>query len=894
MKLRQTVKLALLGILFGVASTSFAGDAKYYSTTTVKTQSGNGKVYIGTSKTAPASDKYDNTMSQTQNGSSTQDATYYLFAKPNSENDQFDGWYSEADLKNCISTANPYEVTTTGSAAEGEVAVIYYAKFSDASVKYYSELTVNSVGANCTVAVETSGSVTPTYGNIKTAQLLGDTHSTHTYYVYAKTDADKDFGGWYTDEECTELYSMKAACLYEIKNLSEESSNPTKHTLYAKYITPKKYQLRNSSFEEWESVKYSSYTSDEPKYWSSFLTSSGDMKGTAFTTGGKAISGSLNKSTEIRPGSKGGYSAQLTPYAVMSVNAQGNLTNGCINMGSTTALEWTKNYNYTVTDNDACKFTGKPDAVNVWVKFTSSVKYGAKVSVILHDDSNSGYMQDPNDDFTYVSNDNGTETKTTGYKKNFSKSTSTVIAEAAKKDILNNSEWQNIVIPFNYINDIRPSYALVSFASSSTPGKCDLSDVLLVDDFTFIYNSELESVVYDGNPVTLSDNTATIDATYKESLLTLTSNGKGATIEKNYDNTTGVLSITVKGDDISEEPNNYHVYTLQFTPKTGTTKTYNKYVGVTVNGDLSAPVAAPIKVTYYEDNTIDFNLENFCLGDIGVGNIALNNLNYATDGTFSYNGKLEIAAGNDTDIEEWIGPGLGEIPLNLQGTVTEDYFYVTIAIDMTESIGQVIDVEVGDLATANVSISNALVSTFCAPFKVSIAAALPEAVASLADYITASTVTAADESGVLTLSKINDIIPAHTPIIIEANQTIKSYMPVTLPVSGIYSQGTPEAGMLVGTYEETDAPADSYILQNQSGVVGFYHVSTSHTVKANRCWLVAPDSSVKAFIIRTDETEGINGQTIENRQQTIFNLQGQRINNVQKGVNIVNGKKVIR
>ena len=296
-----------------------------------------------------------------------------------------------------------------------------------------------------------------------------------------------------------------------------------------------------------------------------------------------------------------------------------------------------------------------------------------------------------------------------------------------------------------------------------------------------------------------------------------------------------------------------------------------------------------------KDNTIDFNLENFCLGEIGVGNITLPGLAYSTtDGTFSYTGDLNITAGDKEGISYWLGPTLGDIPLNLQGIIKDDYFYVTIGIDMTgTTLGQMIDVEVGDLATANVSISNALVSTFCAPFKVSIAAALPEAVASLADYITASTVTAADESGVLTLSKINGIIPAHTPIIIEANQAIKSYMPVTLPVSGIYSQGTPEAGMLVGTYEETDAPADSYILQNQSGKVGFYHVSTTHTVYANRCWLVAPDSSVKAFIIRTDEAEGINAQTIENRQQTIFNLQGQRINNVQKGVNIVNGKKVL-
>lgn len=843
MKLRQTIKLALLGVLFGVASSVSANNV-YSKITAVS--SGNGKVYASTSESDPG-DKYTNQPSSQTQKSTSDTHTYYLYAQADT-NFQFDGWYSDESCTEFASNDNPFKTSITATSEEqsNPTSATYYAKFSKVMPPTYSTLIVHSASENCTVSVTTDKSTKPTYSSEKSANI-NNTKDTHYYYLYATVgDLDLDFGGWYSDAECTQLVSYSRDYMYEATNLSTDSSKPTTINLYAKFVEPSKYQMRNANFESWETVG----ESEEPLQWSSFYDNTGQLASSAQGL-------QIEKSTDAKNGKYSAYIYGRDVYVVVKVaTAQGNLTNGCINAGSMTATDAKGNYNYVGDPNNTrkdqnMKFSGRPDAVKFWCKFSGNENYGNASLLLLTD----GYYQDPEENTL----------------------TATKVAHAKNGTITSTNSWQELTIPFEYYTNDIPTQILATFSTCVTPGAGLATDKMWIDDIRMIYNSELESITYNGATITLTGNSAIIDDIYTDSKLVLTSNGKGASIEKSYDNATGVLTITVKGDNISEDANNYHVYTLQFTPMTGTTKTYNKYIGVTINGSIGAPLEAPIKVTYYEDNTIDFALNNFSLGDQNVGNIVLNNLNYAADGTFSYTGNLYITEGDKAGVSTWLGPIISPVPLNLTGTIKDDYFYVTIGIDMTEQLGQIIDVEVGDLATATVSISSALVSTFCAPFKVAIPAG-----------VTANTVTAANEEGSLTLNNISGIIPAHTPVIIQCP------ISATMDVEGIYSQGTPEAGMLVGTYEATNAPADSYILQNQSGKVGFYHVSTSHAVKANRCWLVAPDSNVKAFIIRTDETEGINGQTIENRQQTIFNLQGQRINNVQKGVNIVNGKKIIR
>ena len=105
-------------------------------------------------------------------------------------------------------------------------------------------------------------------------------------------------------------------------------------------------------------------------------------------------------------------------------------------------------------------------------------------------------------------------------------------------------------------------------------------------------------------------------------------------------------------------------------------------------------------------------------------------------------------------------------------------------------------------------------------------------------------------------------------------------------------------GLLCGTYQSVPAPVASYVLQKQNDVIGFYLVAedVQPTVGAFRAWLDVPQTGAKAFFFNDDAT-GINA--IDNGELTIdnaaiYNLAGQRLMKAQKGVNIVNGKKILK
>ena len=320
------------------------------------------------------------------------------------------------------------------------------------------------------------------------------------------------------------------------------------------------YQLPNSGFEEWEDVSYKTYTGKEPVGWNSFLTGSGSLKGTAGRN-------QLEIMSESRPGSTGSKSAKLFARKVLgSIFAQGNLTTGCINMGSMNATDANGNYNYTEIGDGKQnqKFTGLPDAMRIWVKYNSTntqYPYG-KVSTILHTE---GYYQDP--------------------MGNTSKITAQLVGTATKADITSQEDWQELTIPFVYeATTERPAYALVSFSSNTTPGQGTDGDYMMVDDLEYLYYSELASLSYNGTEIFDTEKTDyNIDAFYEEDKLAYTSNGKGATLTRSYNESTGLLTLTVKGDDWSSTNLNQHVYTLQFKPFTGEIASIS-YKGTPIEG----------------------------------------------------------------------------------------------------------------------------------------------------------------------------------------------------------------------------------------------------------------------------------------------------------------------
>ena len=175
------------------------------------------------------------------------------------------------------------------------------------------------------------------------------------------------------------------------------------------------YQLQNGSFEEWDNE---GSTSIEPKHWNSFMTGEGNFKSLA---AGQQV----KKSNEVRPGTSGSSSVHIYARSVWGVVAQGNLTTGRINMGSTNATDANGNYNFTKTDNADFhqKITGCPDALRFWAKV--SCFYGAAASATLHTE---GYFQDPAGNNI----------------------TAQVVAKANDSEINSNDDWEEIIIPFEY------------------------------------------------------------------------------------------------------------------------------------------------------------------------------------------------------------------------------------------------------------------------------------------------------------------------------------------------------------------------------------------------------------------------------------------------------------
>lgn len=285
------------------------------------------------------------------------------------------------------------------------------------------------------------------------------------------------------------------------------------------------FQLLNSDFEQWESV--SNGKGEEPVEWSSFLTATGISMVQAKQ---------LEKSTDAQHGQYSAYIYARDAFA--GIPAQGNLTNGCINGGSTNAKDASGNYNYTRVGQNGqnMAFTGRPDAIRVWLK--GNTKMTAKVAVRLHA---AGYYQDP------LANE-GKCVELIG------------TADATPKPT---SSWAQYEAKFTYLSPARPAYALVTFATCSSPGDGSTSEYMYVDNIEMVYYSTMNGATYNDSPIAFDANGyATVDANYNPKALKYTT-GAGATVETTMDENF-LLTIRITGNDVSVNPSNVHTYKIQF------------------------------------------------------------------------------------------------------------------------------------------------------------------------------------------------------------------------------------------------------------------------------------------------------------------------------------------
>ena len=102
---------------------------------------------------------------------------------------------------------------------------------------------------------------------------------------------------------------------------------------------------------------------------------------------------------------------------------------------------------------------------------------------------------------------------------------------------------------------------------------------------------------------------------------------------------------------------------------------------------------------------------------------------------------------------------------------------------------------------------------------------------------------------------------------------------------------------LTGTGVAITNPGNAYVLNYKpSSGVGFYKLSSTGTIGANKAYLVSDNVAARAFFaFDIDATTGIDKVNALDSEKEVkaFDLQGRRVANPAKGIYIVNGKKVI-
>ena len=243
----------------------------------------------------------------------------------------------------------------------------------------------------------------------------------------------------------------------------------------------------------------------------------------------------------------------------------------------------------------------------------------------------------------------------------------TLVASVVENFSDNADEWTEKVIEFDYKSDVLPEKLNIILSSADYFGdrnSIGAGNTLDVDSVRLLYYSELATLTYDGQEVPVAAEMDLSTVEYDESKLSCTLTGRGATLEKAYDESTGVLTLTVKGNDWTEENRNEHVYTVQFAvpvPASEVEGTYNRQVTVEMAGSVISQTMNDILITAAGDGSYTLQLNDFFFSGSNLGNIVVPGVTaaYAEDGSISLTAPEQIITIDGP------GAGLGELPVTL-------------------------------------------------------------------------------------------------------------------------------------------------------------------------------------------------------------------------------------
>lgn len=326
-----------------------------------------------------------------------------------------------------------------------------------------------------------------------------------------------------------------------------------------------------------------------------------------------------------------GTSIRLKSTNLVIAKANGNLTTGYVNMGSTTPEDKANHNISRVSEGLAMEFVGIPDAIGCWAKFIPgyytnivNTKYyypneAARGRFIIHD-ANVDYKDPENTDADYEGSKIAEAAITIRY-------TGSYTGSGTSQRTYTEGDWTYFEAPFTYYdneNEGGEQYLLASFTTNPTPGETQ-EDYLWIDDVYFVYYSTLSSLKYDGVELLTGDETGTtinIDLSsveYDKNKVDRTLKGRGATEYRHrYTAATAKLQIIIRGNDYSLS-GNQTTYNIQFAkPGTGALTALN------VNGTAVEGFA---KNSYYYTVTGDYT-QNCITYTQEDGSAATTNVSY--------------------------------------------------------------------------------------------------------------------------------------------------------------------------------------------------------------------------------------------------------------------------
>lgn len=159
-----------------------------------------------------------------------------------------------------------------------------------------------------------------------------------------------------------------------------------------------------------------------------------------------------------------------------------------------------------------------------------------------------------------------------------------------------NDDWQEIEVPIEWVDKTTvPAKMNVIISSAdywnrenivSVSSDKENGSILEVDDVQFVYYHALSSISYNGTNISgFDENTTTYDLSsydYDENKFAYVVKGVGASAVRNYNKETGVLTVTVNGNNVSADPTSKTIYTFQFRKAPTCT---GKLTSLTVNGE---------------------------------------------------------------------------------------------------------------------------------------------------------------------------------------------------------------------------------------------------------------------------------------------------------------------